>query len=181
LLIADRAFDGTMYKNIKESDINLKFSMKLKENLEALGAVVYLTRDGDYDLSSTTINRKRSDLFNRIRLINKSDADIYISIHINAETSNLWYGAQAFYYPINKKNIVLAKSIQKSLTSFTKTKREASRINDTLMYTNVKTPGALVELGFITNSNDRYKLMNDKYQNSLVDAICSGVIEYFNL
>jgi len=171
---------GAVYKNVEEATINLIVSKKLKENLENLGASVYITREGDYDLSSTTINRKKSDLYNRISLINKSNCDVYISIHINAETSSLWYGAQTFYYPANKSNIVLAKYIQKSLIDNTSSKREVSRINDTLMYTNIKVPGVLIELGFITNYQDRLKLNNNDYQNNLVSAISNGLIEYFN-
>lgn len=169
---------GAVYKNVEEAAINLIVSKKLKENLENLGASVYITREGDYDLSSTTINRKKSDLYNRINLINKSNCDVYISIHINAESSSLWYGAQTFYYPANKRNIVLAKYIQKSLIDNTSSKREVSRINDTLMYTNIKVPGVLIELGFITNYQDRLKLNNNDYQNNLVSAISSGLIEY---
>ncbi len=171
---------GAIYKNIEESDINLTVSKKLKENLEKLGATVYITRDGNYDLSSTTVNRKKSDLYNRIKIINKSNCDVYISIHINAETSNLWYGAQTFYYPANKKNIILAGYIQKSLNENTNSKREVSRIDDTLMYTNIKVPGVLIELGFITNYQDRKKLNDEKYQNILVTSISKGLIKYFN-
>lgn len=171
---------GAIYKNIKESTINLTVSNKLKINLEKLGAIVYMTRDGDYDLSSTTVNRKKSDLYNRISLINKSNADIYISIHINAELSSQWYGAQTFYYPINKNNLNLAKKIQKSLADITNTKREISKINGALMYTNIKVPGVLVELGFITNYNDRLKLVNEEYQNNLIVAISDGIKKYFS-
>jgi len=171
---------GAVYKNIEEAAINLTVSNKLKENLENLGASVYITREGDYDLSSTKINRKKSDLYNRINLINKSNCDAYISIHINAETSTLWYGAQTFYYPANRNNIILAKYIQQSLIDNINSKREVSRIDDTLMYTNIKVPGILIELGFITNYQDRLKLNNDDYQNNLVSAISKGLIKYFN-
>ena len=44
---------------------------------------LYLTREEDIDLSTTTKNKKRSDLTNRAKLINQSNADMYISIHLN--------------------------------------------------------------------------------------------------
>lgn len=54
---------GAIYKNIKEKDINLKISKILEKKLSKLGAIVYMTRYGDYDLSvNNTINKKRSDL-----------------------------------------------------------------------------------------------------------------------
>ena len=43
---------GSIYKDTYEKDINLSICIKLKENLEKMGAKVYLTRDGDYDLST---------------------------------------------------------------------------------------------------------------------------------
>ena len=65
---------GAMYKGIKEKDINLEISKKVEDILIKEGAIVYLTRYGDYDLSvPNTINRKRSDLSRRGNIINKSD------------------------------------------------------------------------------------------------------------
>ena len=47
-----------------------------------MGATVYLTRYGDYDLSNIGVRyRKKSDLYNRAQVINNSDADMYISTH----------------------------------------------------------------------------------------------------
>ena len=72
---------GAMYKGIKEKDINLEISKKVEDILIKEGAIVYLTRYGDYDLSvPNTINRKRSDLSRRGNIINKSDCDLFISI-----------------------------------------------------------------------------------------------------
>ena len=51
---------GSIYKNIYEKDINLSICLKLKKELEKSGAQVYLTRDGDYDLSTpNTSTRKK--------------------------------------------------------------------------------------------------------------------------
>ena len=50
---------GTLYKDIYEKDINLEICKKLQTILEEEGAIVYLTRYGDYDLSkSYTGSRK---------------------------------------------------------------------------------------------------------------------------
>ena len=73
---------GAIYKDIYESDLNLEISNKLVATLEAKGAIVYMTRYGDYDLAVTNAqNRKRSDLSRRANIINRSLCDIYISIH----------------------------------------------------------------------------------------------------
>ena len=85
-----------------ENDNAIEF---LEDKLTKLGAIVYLTRYGDYDLAVTnTINRKRSDLSRRSNIINKSNCDLYLSIHLNAETSSTWRGGQIFYDDINSEN-----------------------------------------------------------------------------
>ena len=107
---------GTIYKSIYEKDINLKISMELKDVLERNGAIVYLTRSDDYDLAVTnTINRKRSDLSRRANAINKSNCDMYLSIHLNSEKTGTWRGPQVFYDDINDNNKEICKNHKKYL------------------------------------------------------------------
>ena len=104
---------GAMYKELKESEINLQITNTLKKELESNGATVYQTRIGDYDLSNiTTKNHKRNDLEIRAQLINESDCDIYISIHLNSDSSPTWNGTQIFYTNKNEENKKLAQIIQ---------------------------------------------------------------------
>ena len=168
---------GANYLNIKESDINLSICLILREKLEMAGATVYLTREGDYDLSSIyTKKHKRSDLNNRIKLINNSKADIYISIHLNATPSNKWYGTQVFYDKVNKENKIIAEIISNNLN----TKRKYQKLEGMYLNKNLKVPGVLIEAGFISNYNDRIKLMDKEYQEKLSEQIVDGIIEYFN-
>ena len=96
---------GAVWDNIYESDINLEISLQIQEELEKNGAIVYLTRYGDYDLSANYAElRKRSDLSRRANIINRSQADVYLSIHLNSDISTTWKGAQVFYNTINEKN-----------------------------------------------------------------------------
>lgn len=104
---------GSIYKDIYEKDINLDICFAIKEKLESLGGTVYMTRYDDYDLSyMRTGARKRSDLNNRAKIINESNADMYISIHLNSVSSTTWHGAQVFYDDVNDKNIEIAKLFQ---------------------------------------------------------------------
>ncbi|MCI8347113.1 MAG: N-acetylmuramoyl-L-alanine amidase CwlD, partial [Bacilli bacterium] len=41
-------------------------------------------------------------------------------------------------------------------------------------------PGVLVEVGFLSNANERYLLRQDSYQEKLVDTIVTGVINYLD-
>lgn len=171
---------GTVYKNIYEKDINLSICLKLKHELEQEGAIVYMTRDGDYDLSSTTNGRKKSDLNNRVRAINSSKADMYISIHLNSINSSTWNGAQVFYDDINKNNIELADILQQQLKKDLKTVRKVKQIKNILMNRKIKIPGVLIEVGFLSNPNDRYLLMQNNYQYKIANSITKGIIKYLN-
>lgn len=171
---------GATYKNIKEKDINLSICLKLEEELTKKGAIVYQTRYDDYDLSvPNTINRKRSDLSRRSNIINKSKADIFISIHLNAEESGLWRGPQIFYHNINPKNKEIAVILQKYLNNDLKGDRDYKNDNSLYLQKRIKIPGVLVEAGFLSNSNDRYLLKQDEYQNRIVKSITGGIIYYF--
>ena len=172
---------GAYYKDIYEEDINLSITQKLKYELEKLGAVVYMTREDDYDLSSPNAYlRKKSDLSNRANMINLSNADIYLSIHLNSSTNENWKGAQVFYDDVNKQNKEIAEIIQKQFNKKLNSKRNVKEISELYMYKNVNIPGVLLELGFISNTYERGLLITDNYQNKVVDVICSSILDIFN-
>ena len=170
---------GTVYKDIYEKDINLDIWLKLQKVLESEGAIVYLTRYGDYDLSNNSYSRKKSDLNNRAKIINASGADIYISIHLNSISSSTWKGAQVFYDDVNEKNIEIANLFQEQLKTDLKTTREVKEISTMLMNRKIKVPGILIEAGFLSNPNDRYLLRQDDYQYKICNSIRNGLIKYF--
>jgi len=171
---------GAIYKELKESDINLAISKKLQLELEKRGAIVYLTREGNYDLAvPNTINRKRSDLSRRGNLINKSECDLYLSIHLNAEVSSTWRGAQVFYDDVNENNLILAKIIQEEFRKNLYSRRKIKEINDMYLSKRVKLPGVLLEIGYISNPNDRYLLKQDSYQNKVSKTIVNALLKYF--
>ena len=171
---------GTIYKDIYEKDINLDICLKLEKVLESEGAIVYLTRYGDYDLSNNEYSRKKSDLNNRAKIINESKADIYISIHLNSISSSTWRGAQVFYDDVNDKNIEIANLFQEQLKQDLKTTRKVKEISTMLMNRKINVPGILIEAGFLSNPNDRYLLRKDNYQYKISNSIKEGLIKYFN-
>jgi len=171
---------GAMYKGIMEKDINLEISKKIEAKLTKLGAIVYLTRYDDYDLSvNNTINRKRSDLSRRGNVINKSNCDLFLSIHLNAEDTGTWRGAQVFYDDINEENENIAKIFSKNFKKYLNSKRNYKKVNDLYLQKRVTRPGLLLELGFLSNSNDRYLLKQDSYQEKIITTITNSILEYF--
>ena len=160
--------------------MNLLLSQKLAKSLTSKGAVVYLTREGDYDLANSTLNRKRNDLYNRVKLINNSNCDMYISMHLNASPSTKWNGIQIFYSTILEENKLIAETITNTMKENMKNIREYKKENGYYMYSKLKVPGVLVEAGFISNPNDNYKIRQEDYQDILINNITLGIENYFN-
>lgn len=171
---------GTIYKNIYEKNINLEICKKLKIILEEEGAIVYLTRYGDYDLATNNaIERKKSDLNNRAKIINESNADMYISIHLNSVSSTTWHGAQVFYDDVNSKNIKIAQKFQEHFKKNLNTKREVKEIKTMLLNRKIIIPGVLIEIGFLSNANDRYLLRQKWYHKRIANNIGEVLIDYY--
>ncbi len=170
--------NGASYLGINEDEINLQISLKLKKTLEKEGATVIMTRDDDYDLSRpNALYRKKSDFDNRIRLINNSDADIYLSIHLNFFRDGTYFGPQVFYTENNKS---LASKIQKELNKNLNTKRKEKKLDRTnYMYDKLNVKGILIECGFLSNSKDRNNLQKNEYQKELALIITKGLVEFF--
>ena len=171
---------GAMSIKFLEKDMNLLLSQELEKKLVSKGAVVYLTREGDYDLSSSTINRKRNDLYNRVKLINNSNCDMYISIHLNASPSSKWNGIQVFYSNVLKENKILGEYITNSLKENMSNVRDLKKENGYYMYSKINVPGILLEAGFISNSNDNYKMRQEDYRDKLLNNVVMGIVTYFN-
>lgn len=170
---------GAISSTFLEKDMNLLLSKKLAMALIGKGAIVYLTRDGDYDLSNSTINKKRDDLYNRVKLINNSNCDMYISMHLNSSPSSKWNGIQIFYSNILKENKIIASTITDTMKNNLNNVRDYKKENGYYMYSKLKVPGVLVEAGFISNKNDNYKIRKEEYQDILINNIVLGIENYY--
>lgn len=169
---------GTMYHNILEKDINLEISKVLETKLSELGAIVYLTRTQDIDLSSIyDSGKKRGDLYRRLLYIKKKKSDLYLSIHINWYQNSANKGAEVLYNSINPKNELLATAIMDEFKVSLNSKREI-KTTDLYMYRNTTTPGVLIECGYLSNPEERNLLQNQEYQEKIATSISKGVITY---
>lgn len=172
---------GAVYGNIYEANLNLEIALKTQKELEKQGAIVYLTRYGDYDLSVKNAQlRKRSDLSRRANAINKSLCDMYLSIHLNADSDTTWRGAQVFFDDVNKNNVKLAEIMQNTFKKNLNTNRKYKQVTNQYMYRRINRLGVLLEVGFISNFNERYLLQKEEYQEKIAKTITEGINNYFN-
>jgi N-acetylmuramoyl-L-alanine amidase len=143
-----------------------------------------MTREEDEDLADADTRgysrRKVEDLKKRLKMINSTDIDLFVSLHLNAIPSARWSGAQTFYAPHYKENARAAKFIQEELRrNLENTERKAKPINQVYILKNAKKPGVLVEVGFLSNPREKNLLKKDSYQEKVAASINNGILRYF--
>lgn len=167
----------------EEKDIALTVAKQLRDYLQQAGALVYLTRETDTDLAAKETkglsNRKSEDIRNRLKLIHDKKADFFVTIHLNALPQTQWRGAQTFYYPEINESKHLAKMIQTEIIHNMKnTNRTPLAINSMYLLKHAEVPGALVEIGFLSNEEERELLKQKEYQRQMAGSIYEGILRY---
>ena len=167
-----------------EKDIALEITKNVRDYLQEQGALVIMTREKDEDLADSDTRgysrRKVEDLKKRLKMINKTDIDLFVSIHLNAIPSSRWSGAQTFFAPHHEENARAAKFIQEELRrNLENTQRKAKPINHVYILENAKKPGVLVEVGFLSNPREKALLKKASYQEKVAASINHGILRYF--
>lgn len=174
---------GANVGGVMEKSIALNVTLKLRDYLQEQGALVMLTRNDDSDVANKDTkgvrNRKQEDLRNRVKFINDSAADLFLTIHLNAFPSESSKGAQTFYTNRFEENEQVAKFIQAEIIrNLENTSRAPRLINRVYLMEQAKKPGALVEIGFLSNPEERARLVNDAYQEKIAASIYKGILRY---
>lgn len=167
-----------------EKDITLAISNKLAYHLSQAGALVISTRDEDEDLagdnfSGTLLQRKRKDLAARVALAEENNANLFVSIHTNADVSPRWFGAQTFYSANSEEANQIAEAIQTELIAqLGNTTRKAKTGN---YYITEKTnmTAVIVEVGFLSNPQEEKLLSDDQYQERVAYAVFCGIAKAY--
>ncbi|MEC0093954.1 N-acetylmuramoyl-L-alanine amidase CwlD [Paenibacillus macquariensis] len=170
-------------QGVIEKDINLAITLYLRDYLQEAGAVVKMTREGDYDLASPDTKgyskRKSEDLKQRVKKIEEQQPYLFLSVHMNSIPSNLWRGAQVFYYPNHPDNANLATLMQDEMKrNLENTDRIAKTVNTVYLLRTLKIPAALVEVGFLSNAEEAMLLRDVEYQRKVAASIYKGILRY---
>lgn len=181
---------GAYYYGIAEKDLNLQVSRKLRKRLEEFGYTVLISRDSDVDVDFVT---------ERSRMVNKTNADFFISIHFNAtgNDTTLNLGIQTYSYKedadypskINQywhnnpdrmsESNRLAADLHSSLLTETGA-RDAGLLQATFaVLRETAKPAVLLELGYMDNPEENQRIRSDQYQDKLVEGIIKGIQKYY--
>lgn len=166
---------------VTESELNLEFSLKLKELCEDYGFKVVLTRkdmNGLYSLFAT--NKKKSEMKKRQEIIEKAKPDVVVSIHMNSFSSSS-SGAQCFYASGNESGQVLATRVQQALSTEIEHTGTSAKVGDFYVLNCTDYASVLVECGFLSNPEEEQKLCDEEYQTNFCRTLLYGILDYFEM
>lgn len=173
--------------NVQEKELNLIIAKKLETILQDNGYLPLMTRVDDvsiHDTDNASIkNKKRSDLNNRLKMMDNSNAQVFISIHMNEFSESKYRGAQVFYSSNNEKSKLLGETMQARFKAELEgsQNREAKKADSNIFLLKKATiPAIIVECGFLSNPEDLALLQTEEYQDRVAQAIYSGLMDYFS-
>lgn len=181
---------GAFYYNIAEKDLNMQIYKKLRKELEGLGYTVLTSRESDVYVDFVT---------ERSKMVNKTNSDMFISIHFNATSNSASNvsGIQTYSYEQNpdyptkinsqwhnhpdriSESNRLAAAIHSSLLAETGAKNAGLLHSSFAVLRETNKPAVLLELGYMSNFDENQRIRNDAYQNKLVKGIVKGIQQYY--
>ncbi|HHU75473.1 MAG TPA: hypothetical protein GXZ24_01050 [Firmicutes bacterium] len=167
---------------IIEKDIVLGIGLCLEEYLQQGGAKVVMTRKTDADLLELPAAgpKKRKDMDNRLAILENSRVDLLVSVHANSFPAANWRGAQTFYQNGKENGEILAGCLQSELTRVLQNTDRLPQAGDFFLLRELGAPGAIVEVGFLSNREEATLLLDSDYQKKIAWAIYAGIIRYAN-
>lgn len=170
---------GTSNDVVLEKDINLKLSKKLYEKKLSNNVGAYISRTSDYDLSSiNSKNHKLEDLKNRVKQVNESQANLLVSIHLNALNNQSVHGPMVYYRKNDPASQLFAQTMQNKLNEFSGLEKKCYQENY-YIFRNTNIPAILIECGFLSNPDEKSKLLTNKYQEEITNVIFNGIKEFW--
>ncbi len=164
---------------VKESDLNLAFAKCLQAQCQDMGFRVVMTRNNENGLYSPSApNKKKSEMEKRKSIIEGSNADLVVSIHMNSFRLSSCKGAQVYYAKGNELGKTFAGEVQTSLYEANKNSKTLPSVGDFFVLNCTDKPAILVEFGFLSNPDEEKLLQQESYMKKLCFAVLGGIMKF---
>lgn len=171
---------GATKQDVYEKDIDLNIVLKLKEIFDASedkSIGVYYTRTDDSNPSFA----------NRADLANKSDADLFISIHNNSTPSGRMSninGTQVMYDETKGEEELGTKGLaqiclEEVIGAIGSSNKGLVEGNEIYIIRSSEVPVALIEVGFMTNQTELNNLRSEEYQGRVAQGVYNAIMRAF--
>ncbi|WKN45140.1 M56/M15 family metallopeptidase [Tunicatimonas pelagia] len=160
---------GTTNGQLEEKDVVLAIAQAMDELVSTSSVRLIYTREGDNAIS----------LADRVEVANQSNADLFLSLHINQHDDEAQQGLEAYYSTQNAQSDLSEKYSQQFIQNITLTKAGKSAVKqaDFLVLKNTPCPSVLLNLGFLSNPQESAFLESEKNQRRLASQIVQTINE----
>ncbi|RKD92201.1 N-acetylmuramoyl-L-alanine amidase [Mangrovibacterium diazotrophicum] len=155
-----------VYTRVQEKDCNLQVAKQLEKYLKRRGANVFMTRNGDEELSMT----------DRTLMLREQNPDLLISIHHNSSSNRSVSGVSTYYRYIGFKPLsvtILNRMLELGLDEFGNVGNFNFALSGPTEY-----PNCLVEVAFLSNETDEKQVIDPHFQKKTAKKIRKGIIDW---
>jgi N-acetylmuramoyl-L-alanine amidase len=160
--------NGAMIGSFEEKTIVETISKKVKSLNTAENVEIVLLRDGDHFM----------ELSERVAVINNLKPDLVVSLHVNASKNLQSKGVEGYVSKTNEKFKEVSKTnAEKLLTSISNDILVKGSLKEASFYImkNSNCPAVLLEIGYLSNDDDRYYITSEDGQNEIAAKILEAV------
>jgi len=169
---------GAIKNKTSEKDLNFKImNTYVKDYFKNSDIKVYFTRDTDVKI----------ELYDRANFTSEVGADLFISLHMNANNSSAKNGTEVYYSKDNNEktetgfnSYQLAKNMVNNLSAALKSKNLGVKYADFIVLKYNTVPAVLIELGYMTNAAELENLKKPDYQKKAAETIYKTVLELYS-
>ncbi len=158
---------GATRNGIFEKDITLDISKRVVKLLKKKDYVVEMTRTSDQTVS----------LQDRVEISETFNPDIYVSIHVNSSNSEAPHGIETHYYKDN--SLDLAKNLHAAMLNNVNANDRGLFKSKFYVINHTTAPAVLVEIGFLSNPEERAQIVSEARKQATAKAIVEGINDYF--
>ena len=159
---------GMKVEGFSEKEIVAAISQKIKDNNSDKEVIIHLTRTEDNFIS----------LQDRVDFINNLKPDLILSLHVNGNKNTAVSGVEFYVSPSNKQyeaSKIIAEKINSHVVGNLKVQSKGVKDANFTILKNTEFPAITVELGYLTNENDR-KFLTDNNQQEKIASIILDII-----
>lgn len=158
---------GATRNGIYEKNITLDISKRVVKLLKKKDYVVEMTRTSDETVS----------LQDRVEISEDFEPDIFVSIHVNSSNSEAPHGIETHYYKDN--SLDLAKNIHAAMLNNINANNRGLFKSKFYVINHTTAPAVLVEIGFLSNPEERAQIVSEARKQATAKAIVEGINDYF--